>query len=152
MNANIYELIEKENPIGSLSNITAFIMSEMPNLNWVGFYIYNNKELVLGPFQGKLACTKIPLNRGVCGYAAREKKSVLVDDVHTFVDHIACDSASNSELVIPLIQSGELFGVLDLDSPQKARFTDADKTKIEELVSQLVKNLDFKSIQSFFTY
>ena len=152
MNTNIFELIEKENPLGTLANITAFIMHEMPDLNWVGFYIYNKKELVLGPFQGKLACTKIPLDRGVCGFAARERKTVVVDDVHTFVDHIACDSASNSELVVPIIQSEELFAVLDLDSPTKARFKTQDKAKVEELVLHLAQSLDFKKIQTFFTY
>jgi L-methionine (R)-S-oxide reductase len=152
MNTNIFELIEKENPLGTLANITAFIMHEMPDLNWVGFYIYNKKELVLGPFQGKLACTKIPLNRGVCGFAARERKTTVVDDVHTFADHIACDSASNSELVVPIIQSEELFAVLDLDSPTKARFNTQDMAKVEELVLHLTKALDFKRIQTFFTY
>lgn len=152
MNSNIFELIEKENPIGSLSNVTSYIMTEMPNLNWVGFYIYNKQELVLGPFQGKMACTKIPLNKGVCGLAAREKRAVIVDDVHLFADHIACDSASNSELVVPIINNHELFGVLDLDSPNKSRFNQNDKEKIEQLVLHLTAALNFKTIQSFFTY
>lgn len=104
------------------SNFSAFIMSEVDELNWVGFYLLNGETLYLGPFQGKPACTEIRLGRGVCGHSALHKKTLVVDDVHQFDDHIVCDSASESEMVIPLIQNGKLFGVLDVDSPVKARF------------------------------
>ena len=107
-----------------LANTGAFLMAEIPRLNWVGFYLLNARgdQLELGPFQGKPACTEIALSRGVCGQAARLRQTVVVDDVHTFPDHIACDANSRSELVVPLVVNNKLLGVLDVDSPEVARF------------------------------
>src|SRR5262249_47553649 len=111
--------------IANAANLAALIYDSLENLNWAGFYFLRGGELVLGPFQGKPACIRIAMGRGVCGRAAACREPVIVEDVHAFADHIACDSASRSELVVPLVRDGELFGVLDLDSPELARF-DAD--------------------------
>ena len=107
----------------------------MPDLNWVGFYFLRGGELVLGPFQGKPACIRIAIGRGVCGTAAERRRSVLVEDVHAFPGHIACDAESRSELVVPLIRGGVLFGVLDLDSPVPARFDAEDQAGVEALAA-----------------
>nr|WP_319520965.1 GAF domain-containing protein [uncultured Sphaerochaeta sp.] len=123
-----------------LSNVSALLNQQLENINWVGFYLMreDRKSLVLGPFQGKVACTDIDLDRGVCGLSARKKASVRVDDVHTFPSHIACDSASMSELVVPLIsKSGDVVGVLDVDSAQKGRFS-VDDQKLLERVSKII--------------
>ena len=117
-----------------LCNVSALLNQQLEDINWVGFYLMreDRKALVLGPFQGKVACTDIDLDRGVCGLAARTKESVRVDDVHTFPGHIACDSASMSELVVPLIsRSGDVVGVLDVDSAQKGRFSEDDQLLLE---------------------
>ena len=106
-------------------------MNRMPNINWAGFYIVRGEDMALGPFQGKPACIHIPRGRGVCGAALREGCTVLVPDVHAFPGHIACDSASNSEIVVPLRAGGELAGVLDIDSPWPGRFTEEDQTGLE---------------------
>ncbi len=130
--------------VGALANVTALIYEQLGDLNWVGFYLTDESgELLrLGPFQGRVACTEIPFTRGVCGAAARTKKSVRVADVSTFVDHIVCDSASQSELVIPLITAdGAVVGVLDLDSPRLGRFSNADQRALEEIVDLLVERL-----------
>lgn len=123
-----------------LANTTAFLNDYLPDINWVGFYLLAEDNcLYLGPFQGKVACTTIPLNKGVCGHAATIKKSVVVDDVHQFPGHIACDSRSNSELVIPLIQNGKLLGVLDIDSPTHARFNNpVEILMLEKIVEVLL--------------
>ena len=104
--------------IANAANTAALIYDALPDLNWAGFYLYKSGELVLGPFQGKPACVRIAIGKGVCGTAAARRETVLVEDVHAFPGHIACDSASNSEIVIPLLRGGELLGVLDLDSPK----------------------------------
>src|SRR5699024_9048087 len=109
--------------LANISNATAIIMACVDRLNWVGFYILRNHELVLGPFQGLPACNRVEVGRGVCGTAVETRKVQLIPDVHLFPGHIACDSASNSELVIPIIKNDKVHGVLDLDSPEKARFT-----------------------------
>ena len=127
--------------IANLANASAALWQAMENINWVGFYRMESGKLVLGPFQGKPACIEIPLGRGVCGTAAMEKKTVLVEDVHKFPGHIACDSASNSEIVVPIFQNGEVYGVLDIDSPCFARFTREDQRELEEIASILEKNL-----------
>jgi GAF domain-containing protein len=119
--------------IANAANTAAFIYDALPQLNWAGFYLYKSGELVLGPFQGKPACVRIAIGRGVCGTAAARRETLLVEDVHAFPGHIACDSASNSELVIPLVKDNELLGVLDLDSPELARFTAADARGLEQL-------------------
>ncbi len=133
---------DKPNQLALLSNISAHIYQSIPSLNWVGFYLYDSKGLVLGPFQGKTATTYIDLNRGVCGQAARSFQTVMVPDVHLHPDHIACDAASESELVIPIIINDRLYGVLDIDSPVKHRFDDALIKAIEEIVAILVKSID----------
>ena len=119
--------------ISNLANASALIWSSLADINWAGFYIMDEGVLKLGPFQGKVACTRIELGRGVCGTAAAEDRTQLVRDVHEFEGHIACDSASNSEIVIPLHLKGELYGVLDIDSPLIGRFTEEDKDGLEAL-------------------
>ena len=120
--------------IANLANLSALIYGALPDLNWAGFYLLEGETLVLGPFQGKPACIEIPIARGVCGAAVREDRPQLVMDVHAFKGHIACDSASNSELVIPMHRNGAVVAVLDLDSPSLARFTEADRDGLERLV------------------
>lgn len=127
--------------IANLANVSALIFDTLEDLNWAGFYLLEGETLVLGPFQGKPACIEIPVSRGVCGAAVRENRSQLVSDVHAFAGHIACDSASRSELVVPLYQNGAVFGVLDLDSPSLARFTEADRTGMERLARAVEQNL-----------
>jgi L-methionine (R)-S-oxide reductase len=125
-------------PIANAANTAALIYHGLPNLNWAGFYFRNGSELVLGPFQGKPACVRIPIGKGVCGTAAARGASVLVPDVHDFPGHIACDPVSRSELVVPLIEEGSVFGVLDLDSPLPARFDEIDRGGCEQLVAVLL--------------
>ena len=127
--------------IANLANISAALWQAMENINWVGFYRMDGGKLVLGPFQGKPACIEIPLGRGVCGTAAQSRKTVLVEDVHQFPGHIACDSASNSEIVVPIFKNGEVYGVLDIDSPYLSRFTLEDQRGLEEIVKILEENL-----------
>lgn len=121
--------------IANLSNLSALLWQSLPDLNWVGFYALEGETLVLYPFQGKPACIEIPLGRGVCGTAAQLDEVQLVEDVHQFPGHIACDSASNSEIVLPLHRKGELWGVLDMDSPTAGRFTEADEQGLKGVVS-----------------
>jgi L-methionine (R)-S-oxide reductase len=125
----------------NLANAAAAIFHVLPALNWAGFYLLRGSELVLGPFQGKPACVRIPVGKGVCGTAAAAHRSVVVPDVHAFPGHIACDSASQSELVVPLIHGGTLIGVLDLDSPLLARFDALDQAGCEALVAVIVRHL-----------
>ena len=124
-----------------LSNTSAIIYQLYDNINWVGFYLLKDDILHLGPFQGKPACMKIPLNKGVCGYSARNKKSIIVNDVHNFEGHIACDSASNSELVIPIIINNTLFGLLDIDSPSLNRFTDDDLLMFQTIIDSIIPHI-----------
>jgi L-methionine (R)-S-oxide reductase len=123
------------------ANAAAAIYHSLPSLNWAGFYFLRDDALVLGPFQGRPACVRIKIGAGVCGTAARERRSVLVPDVEQFPGHIACDSASRSELVVPLIRDGDIFGVLDLDSPDLARFDAEDQTGCEALAAIVVRHL-----------
>jgi L-methionine (R)-S-oxide reductase len=125
-------------PIANAANAAALIYHGLPNLNWAGFYFRNGAELVLGPFQGKPACVRIPVGKGVCGTAAARGATVVVPDVHDFPGHIACDPVSRSELVVPLIEEGSVFGVLDLDSPLPARFDELDRDGCEQLVGVLL--------------
>lgn len=129
--------------IANAANLSALIWQIVPDLNWAGFYFLKGGELVLGPFQGKPACVRIAVGKGVCGAAAARRQTVLVEDVHAFAGHIACDSASNSELVVPLIKGGEVRGVLDLDSPLLARFDDEDRRAFEAVVKLFVEGTDF---------
>ncbi|MGF1684246.1 GAF domain-containing protein [Photobacterium minamisatsumaniensis] len=127
--------------IANMSNISALLAMELEDINWVGFYILKNDQLVLGPFQGKPACVRIPVGRGVCGTAIAENCVQRIDDVHQFEGHIACDAASNSEIVIPLTVKGELYGVLDIDSPNLSRFNQLDEDGLVSLLEELQKRL-----------
>lgn len=128
--------------IPNLANISSAVFNQMPDLNWCGFYLYDGEKLVLGPFQGKPACIYIPLNKGVCGKAATDKATVLVEDVEKFAGHIACDGDTRSELVVPIVKNdGSLLGVLDLDSPKLNRFSVSDQVGIEKVVAVLTLNL-----------
>ena len=119
--------------IANLANTSALLWEALDHINWVGFYLLEHDTLILGPFQGKVACIEIPIGRGVCGTAAARGETVRVEDVHAFPGHIACDSASNSEIVIPLFRNGAVIGVLDIDSPIPGRFTVEDQTGLEAL-------------------
>ena len=123
--------------VANLANASALLWQEMPDINWAGFYKMVNGKLVLGPFQGKPACIEIPVGRGVCGTAVAEDAVQLVYDVHQFPGHIACDCASNSEIVLPIHVNGEIWGVLDIDSPSIGRFTETDKQGLLEIVGIL---------------
>ena len=127
--------------VANMANATALIWETLADLNWVGFYRNVDEELVLGPFQGRPACIRIPFGTGVCGAAAETRQVQRIDDVHAFPGHIACDSASNSELVVPIIRDGELIAVLDLDSPKQARFSEEDEAGIVKLAEILAKVL-----------
>ena len=131
----------ESDPIANMANASALIWETLPDLNWAGFYRNVGGELVLGPFQGRPACIRIPFGTGVCGVAAQTRAVQRVEDVHAFPGHIACDSASNSEIVVPLIRDGELLGVLDLDSPRHGRFTEEDEAGIVRLGEVLSKVL-----------
>ena len=127
--------------IANMANVAALIWQAIPDLNWAGFYRFDGTELVLGPFQGKAACIRIPLEKGVCGAAARTRETQRVEDVHAFPGHIACDAASRSELVVPIVHDGRLIGVLDLDSPEAARFDAEDAAGCEALVRLLAPRI-----------
>ena len=133
-------------PVANLANISALIFSSMEQLNWAGFYLAEGDMLVLGPFQGKPACIEIPWGRGVCGTAAKEDATQLVPDVHLFPGHIACDCASRSEIVVPLHKQGKLVGVLDIDSPVEARFSEEDRAGIEALCALLEQHVFISKI------
>lgn len=128
--------------VANSAQFSAFLFHELCDLNWAGFYLNKGGELVLGPFQGRVACVRIPFGRGVCGAAAQSRQTQRVEDVHAFPGHIACDSASNSELVVPLIKDDELIGVLDLDSPRLGRFSVEDQAGIERLTEIFLRLTD----------
>ena len=144
--SQLENLISKDKyEITSLSNMAALIFNSLPEVSWAGFYLLKDGKLVLGPFQGKIACTEIQIGKGVCGTTAQKKETIIVKDVHKFPGHIACDSESNSEIVVPIFNKGELYGVLDLDSKKLERFDENDKILLEKLVKVLEKKLaDFK--------
>jgi L-methionine (R)-S-oxide reductase len=127
--------------VANAANTAALLYDALPGLNWAGFYLYKSGELVLGPFQGKPACVRIAIGKGVCGTAAERRSTVVVEDVHAFPGHIACDSASNSEIVVPLIRGTELLGVLDLDSPKHARFGASDQRGLEAVAKIFVDSI-----------
>ena len=133
----------ERDPTANSANLAALVFHTLPDLNWAGFYWMKGGELVLGAFQGKPACVRIALGRGVCGTAARDRRTIVVPDVHAFPGHIACDSASNSEVVVPVIKEGQVLGVLDLDSPLRGRFGPEDAAALESLVAILVAGSDF---------
>jgi GAF domain-containing protein len=128
--------------IANAANTAAILFHSLNDVNWVGFYFLRESRLVLGPFQGKPACMRIPLGKGVCGTAAERRETVVVEDVHKFPGHIACDAASNSEIVVPLIKNGELIGVLDIDSPRTGRFGDEDRRGLESVAQLLLELSD----------
>jgi L-methionine (R)-S-oxide reductase len=132
----------ERNGLANAANMSALMYEALPNLNWVGFYFLQAGELVLGPFQGKVACVRIALGRGVCGTAAERRETVIVPDVNAFPGHIACDAASRSEIVVPLIKDGRLLGVLDIDSPQIARFDQEDGSGLNAAAALLVQSSD----------
>lgn len=134
-------LVGEKDAIANLSNASALLNSYLKNINWVGFYLLKDGELVLGPFQGLPACVRIPVGRGVCGTTVAKKQTIVVDDVHAFPGHIACDAASKSEIVIPLIKNETVFGVLDIDSPTEARFSHEDQEGLERFVAVLLKHI-----------
>ena len=128
--------------IANAANLSALVYNALPDLNWVGFYFLDGSELVVGPFQGLPACVRIPLDKGVCGAAARTRQTQRIEDVHAFPGHIACDSASNSELVVPLVAAdGQLLGVFDLDSPLSARFSVEDQEGLEQIARAYLESL-----------
>ena len=133
----------ESDPWANAANAAALVFEALSDLNWVGFYFMRGGELVVGPFQGRVACVRIPLGQGVCGVAAERRATVIVADVHEFPGHIACDAASNSEIVVPLLAGDRLIGVLDLDSPRLGRFTAADAPLLEALAHKLVAACDW---------
>ncbi len=135
-------LADERDFIANAAQFSAFVFHQLEDLNWAGFYLARQDELVLGPFQGQVACVRIPFAKGVCGAAATTRQTQRVEDVHAFPGHIACDSASNSELVIPLVKDGRLIGVLDLDSPKLARFSEADQRGLEQLAAIFLRLTD----------
>ena len=140
--SQLRSLLEGERDfIANAANFASLLFHSLPDINWAGFYLYKDRELVLGPFQGKPGCVRIAMGKGVCGTAAERRQTLLVDNVHDFPGHIACDSASNSEIVVPVIRDGCLLGVLDLDSPVFARFADGDARGLNELVGILVESI-----------
>ena len=140
--AALESLIDGESdPVANMANAAALIFETLPDVNWVGFYRNVGGELVVGPFQGRAACIRIPFGAGVCGAAAATRQVQRIEDVHAFPGHIACDSASNSEIVVPLIRDGELLGVLDIDSPKAGRFTEEDEAgcvRLAEILSRVL--------------
>ncbi|GAB6616342.1 MULTISPECIES: GAF domain-containing protein [Bacillus] len=134
-------LTGESNVVANLSNASALLNQFFDRVNWVGFYVTEGNQLVLGPFQGMPACVRIPFGRGVCGVAAETKTTQLVADVHQFPGHIACDSASNSEIVVPIVKEETVIGVLDIDSPEKNRFDEVDQRYLEKFVETLLKHI-----------
>lgn len=138
--AQVQALTEGERDlIANLANTASLLYHSLPDLNWAGFYLLKDGELVVGPFQGKTACVRIAMGKGVCGTAAARRAPVIVANVHEFDGHIACDTASNSEIVMPLVRGNELIGVLDIDSPKFARFDEQDQAGLEKVVAALLK-------------
>ena len=145
LSKQLSSLVEGCPPVSALANAAALLWDALDDINWAGFYLLKGDTLYLGPFQGKTACTMIPLGRGVCGTAAVQRKIQLVKDVHQFPGHIACDSASNSEIVLPLIKDGVLLGVMDIDAPIFSRFDEADAEGLNSLCDILMQ-LDWSSL------
>ncbi|MDR1599800.1 MAG: GAF domain-containing protein [Oscillospiraceae bacterium] len=134
-------LAEDIDPLSAMSTVAAYIFAFMERVNWAGFYIAHNETLTVGPYQGQPACIRIPFGRGVCGAAALERRAIRVDEVSAFPGYIACDSSTRSELVAPIIIDDKLFGVLDLDSPEPARFSDEDERVVQRVANTLAKSI-----------
>lgn len=138
INKQVATIIDKDiSIIGNLSNISSVLFYSLKDINWVGFYLLKDNVLELGPFQGKVACTKIEIGKGVCGTSVKNDSTIMVDDVHKFAGHIACDSASNSEIVIPIHFKNKIYGVLDIDSTKYSRFTEIDKKGLEDIAKAI---------------
>jgi L-methionine (R)-S-oxide reductase len=149
--AQLRSLIECEHDfIANAANVSSLLFHSLPALNWAGFYLLKEGELVLGPFQGKPACVRIAMGKGVCGTAAEKRQTILVDNVHEFPGHIACDSESNSEIVVPLIKGHQMIGVLDLDSPIVGRFDDGDAKGLNELMSLFIERVPFEKSDTLY--
>jgi L-methionine (R)-S-oxide reductase len=147
LNAQLAALFANEtNGLANAANMCAVLYHGLPELNWVGFYFLEGRDLVLGPFQGKVACVRIALGHGVCGTAAQRRETVVVPDVHAFPGHIACDAASRSEIVVPLLQNGRLLGVLDVDSPELARFDHEDRDGLNTSCSLLLEKSELSRL------
>lgn len=151
-----YALLQKEiralaeearDHVPLFANVSALLFETLPDLNWAGFYLMDEGSLVVGPFQGKVACVRIPVGKGVCGTAVLRDETVRVADVHAFPGHIACDGASASEIVVPIHENGEVVGVLDIDSPLKERFTEEDREGLEGIVRVLEETADFSRLR-----
>ncbi|QLE85376.1 GAF domain-containing protein [Shewanella sp. Scap07] len=150
MNSPCYDTLAKQTEallageddfVAAMANFSALVNDNLDDINWAGFYIFKQDQLVLGPFQGKVACTRIPMGRGVCGTAAAENRTLRIADVHGFDGHIACDAASNSEIVIPVRRDNQVIAVLDIDSPSLDRFSETDQIGLEKLVNSFEKTL-----------
>jgi GAF domain-containing protein len=144
LNKQLHALLDGEtNPTANLANASALLNQFLDRVNWVGFYTFeeSSNQLVLGPFQGLPACVRIPLGKGVCGTSAQNQETLVIKDVHEFPGHIACDAASQSEIVVPLVKDGKLLGVLDIDSPEKARFDEIDRENLEKFTQVLIQFL-----------
>ncbi|PUU93773.1 GAF domain-containing protein [Halanaerobium sp.] len=151
MNQALKALIQPEGDwLANLANSSALLFEFMDDINWAGYYIWKNDQLVLGPFQGKTACVRIEEDKGVCGTAYSQRKIMLVEDVHQFPGHIACDPNSKSEIVLPIIVAGEVIAVLDIDSPQKSRFDELDRKYLKEFVDILIDETDFLPLMEKF--
>lgn len=138
------EFLDSQDTLSAMCNITALIYHEVDMLNWVGYYLYKNGKLILGPFQGKIACNEIAIGKGVCGVAYQKRMLLNINDVHKFEGHIACDADSNSELVVPIIYENNVYGVIDLDSPQFRRFGTIEEETISEIANLIAKKLAHK--------
>lgn len=144
---SIQGLIEGEtDALANVANSAALLFNSLEEINWAGFYLFKENQLILGPFQGKPACIRIALGKGVCGTAAQNRESIVVQDVHQFPGHIACDEASASEIVVPIIQNDKLIGVLDIDSPVKARFNERDRQGLQGFVDILSANIHWEDL------
>ena len=137
---------EETDALANLANVAALVYHGLPAINWAGFYLKRGSDLVLGPFQGQLACVRIPLGRGVCGTAAVQRTTIVVPDVHAFPGHIACDAASRSEIVVPLISDGDLVAVLDVDAPAPGRFDAQDRAGLERLADVLTGRIHWAAL------
>jgi L-methionine (R)-S-oxide reductase len=147
MTRSLESLLEGESDaLANLSNAAGLLAQSLDRINWCGFYLLRGKELLLGPFQGKPACVRIPVGKGVCGTAAARRETLVVPDVNRFPGHIACDAASRSEIVVPILENGLLRGVLDVDSPEPGRFDDEDRTGLERYVEVLLSRIDWRRV------
>jgi GAF domain-containing protein len=150
LGAQLEALLHDETDVlANSANFVGLVYNALPDVNWLGIYVLRDEELVLGPFQGNPACVRIPIGQGVCGTAARDRKTMRVADVHEFDGHIVCDPASRSEVVVPLVAGGRLLGVLDIDSPLPARFSEQDQRGVESLCEVFIKSIGDRTTDDF---